>query len=215
MAEGANGSLLNAFKWAAHERESLQEYVEAEYESVCNCATNSGEPAALMILRHNFKINGDIVEWVKGTDLHAVRAATDFLVPLAPVHPFTFNLVCRRERKRRYVEASWTFLSLLEALHWMIFYDEFTQHPIICCDDCRKVFRGGFRTPPEILFARMRASCNSSHLAKGIQQTQAAHRREMTCLFFAIKAAKFTRWTLCSTGNAFVNPQGLGARHSH
>lgn len=133
--------LLNAFRQADCERESLQKYIEAEYESARLSRTDSGDPASLMLLKHNFGIRGDVIDWAKGADLRSVRAATDFLVPLAPVHPLGFNLVCRRERKLRYVEANWTFRNLLEALHWMIFYDEFRQHPIICCDDCQKVFR--------------------------------------------------------------------------
>jgi hypothetical protein len=128
-------NLLSAFKWAENERAALLEFLHAEDERY------DGEPESLRLLQNAFRITGAIADWVNRAELRTVRAATDYLVPIAPVHPLLVNLTCRRERNERYVAAGWTFLNLEEALRWMVWYDEFTQHPIICCQDCRTVFR--------------------------------------------------------------------------
>jgi hypothetical protein len=128
-------NLLSAFKWAENEREALLEFLEAEDERY------EGESASLMLLKNAFHVTEPTADWVNGADLQMVRAATNYLVPIAPVHPLLVNLTCRRGGNRRYVAADWTFLNLEEALRWMVWYDEFTQHPIVCCKDCRTVFR--------------------------------------------------------------------------
>jgi len=133
--------LLAAFKWAEDERAALQEFAEAEYEDARNSALHSDEPPVMPFLRHKFGISGDILDWVRNADLRAVRTATDFLVSLAQVGPQGAHLVCCRSRGRRYVEADWTISTLEDALRWMVWYDEFTKHPIVCCQECRKVFR--------------------------------------------------------------------------
>jgi hypothetical protein len=138
----AQVDLLAAFKRAEGEQAALHNFVEAEYEYARNTAVPSNEPIALEFLRRSFGISGDIVQWVKGAELRAVRAATDFLVPLEPIVPLGARLICRRRGNRREVEASWAISTLEGALRWMVWYDEFTQHPILCCQECRKVFRG-------------------------------------------------------------------------
>jgi hypothetical protein len=134
--------LLTAFKRAVGERIALTEFIEAEYECERNSPFSPNEPLSLALLRHNFEIIGNIVDWAEGANLLAVRSATDFLVPLASVGPKGAQLVCRRRRDKRRVEASWMVFNLEDALRWMVWYDEFTQHPILCCQECRKVFRG-------------------------------------------------------------------------
>lgn len=134
--------LLAAFKRAVGERAALLEFIEAEYEYEHNSPFPPNEPGSLAALRHRFGISGNIVDWAKGADLSAVRSATDFLVPFASVGPQGAHLVCRRQRGQRQVQASWMVFNLEDALRWMVWYDEFTQHPILCCQECRKVFRG-------------------------------------------------------------------------
>jgi hypothetical protein len=60
---------------------------------------------------------------------------------LTAVGPKGAHLVCRRKRDRRFVEAGWTISCLEDALRWMIWYDEFSKHPLVCCSECRTVFR--------------------------------------------------------------------------
>ncbi len=134
--------LLAAFKCAVGEREALLEFIEAEYESERNSPFPPIEPMPLAVLRHSFGINGNIADWAKEVNLLGVRSATDFLVPFASVGPKGAHLVCRRQRGKRQVDASWMVFNLEDALRWMVWYDEFTQHPILCCQECRKVFRG-------------------------------------------------------------------------
>jgi len=134
--------LLAAFRHAAGEQEALQKYIIAEIEYGRSSPLPIDESMSLVALRHRFGISGDIVDWVKGLNLRLVRSASDFLVSFAAVGPKFSHLVCRRKGARRQVEASWIISSLEDALRWMVWYDEFTRHPILCCQECRKVFRG-------------------------------------------------------------------------
>lgn len=133
--------VLAAFKEAKHEQTTLQEFVEAEYEYARNSTFPSEEPFAMPFLRQKFGLSGGIIQWVKNADLPTVRTATDLLVSLAEVGPKGAHLVFRRRRDRRFVEAGWTISCLEDALRWMIWYDEFTKHPLVCCPECRTVFR--------------------------------------------------------------------------
>lgn len=133
--------LLAAFKRAEGEREVLQTFIEAEYGTLRGLPAEI-ETNSLLSLRHEFHIDGNILEWIRGADLRTVRAVTDCLIPQLPIGPGKAYLVCRREHNHRYVEAGWTVSTLEDALRWMVWYDEFTQHPILCCQECRKVFRG-------------------------------------------------------------------------
>ncbi len=135
--------LLAAFKGeAGDERTALREFVEAEYENERNFPAPLDEPLSWSILRQQFAVTGSIGDWVSGASMGEVRTATDSLLHLVVVLPASGELVFRRRRNRGEVEARWAIDNLKEALCWMVWYDEFTQHPIICCQECRKVFRG-------------------------------------------------------------------------
>jgi len=135
--------LLNAFKRAEDEKAALKEFIsaECEYERNSPFPQVPPEPIALSSLRSRFGISGNVLEWVKGRNIKAVRAATDFLVPFAQVGPGFAHFTLRRQQHRR-VEATWMApLSLEDSLRWMIWYDEYTKHPLVCCPECRNVFR--------------------------------------------------------------------------
>jgi hypothetical protein len=131
--------LLAAFKRVEGECAALQEFVEAEYEKDSASTIHLNEPPSIAQLRILFGISGDVVDWVKQASLSAVRSATDAVLPLFVVGGT--RLSCIRRAGRPIVEAKWVVDSLEEALSWMAWYDEFTQHPIVCCQECRTVFR--------------------------------------------------------------------------
>lgn len=123
---------LTAFKWAEGERDALEELVKAE----CTIL----QPYSLDEIFPSVGITS--TDWVKGASLPEIRVATNRLVRSVTGASFALDLNCKRTGKGRQVEAGWSFLNLEEALRWMIWYDEFTQHPVVCCPECRTVFRG-------------------------------------------------------------------------
>jgi hypothetical protein len=131
---------LTAFKWGQGEREALEALIKAEYG--VHEFSSTGEPMLLTVLRSVGPISGNFFDWVKDAGISEVRAATNYLVRIVVGASFNLSLTFRRKGKQRLVEAGWQFFTLEEALRWMIWHDEFTKHPVICCQECRKVFRG-------------------------------------------------------------------------
>jgi Zn-finger nucleic acid-binding protein len=141
-------ALLDAFKQAEGEREALLNFIAAEY-GFFYCPPDSIDPelhTRYRLLRDPFRIEGNIADWVGSANLQTVRAATDYLIPRLLFGP-NIQLVSRRAGKRSHLEADWNIYDLEGALQWMVWYDEFTKHPIICCAECRKVFRGETARP--------------------------------------------------------------------
>lgn len=164
--------LLAAFRRAEGEREALLEFVEAEYATVRSFPVEVVESNSLLALRNEFHVTGSIPEWIEGANLRSIRVATDHVIEKLPVGPLGAHLVCRRDRNHRHIEAGWNIPDLQNALHWMVWYDEFTQHPIICCKECRKVFRS------ETAHTRKYCSPDCAHRATGRawQKRRAAER---------------------------------------
>lgn len=133
--------LLSAFKGSAGERAALQEYIEAEYARQVNSPVGSSdEPFAVWLLRSTFRIEANVSEWVRSSNLSIVRSAT--MVALHNV-PFMIgaSLSCSRRAGRPQVEARWNVDTLEDALRWMIWQDEAIGRPTLVCEECRKVFR--------------------------------------------------------------------------
>lgn len=154
---------LTAFKWAEGEWEALGELISTEHEEL------------LDIFAAVFHITGNVMDWAKRANLGEVRAATSYLVKSAITSQFSLQFALRRKGYRHQVEAGWRFLNLLDALLWMIWYDEFTKHPVVCCPECRKVFRG------ETARARKYCSVECGHRAtarEAMQRKRAAERAE-------------------------------------
>lgn len=124
---------LTAFKWGKGEREALEELIQAE------SATGKD---VLSLFAAILRIRGDALEWAKSASLQDVRIATNSLVETIVCAQFPLKLTFLRKRDRRQVVAGWRFFSMEDALRWMIWYDEFTKHPVICCPECWRVFRG-------------------------------------------------------------------------
>jgi hypothetical protein len=135
--------VLHAFKEAEGEREALLAFIAADHKVF---EDGLEELALYWRLKDGFPIDGSIAAWVGSADLPTVRAAMDFLIPQL-VHGPNPELVCRRSRERNRLEADWNIYDLEAALEWMVWYDEFTQNPLVCCKDCRKVFRGESARP--------------------------------------------------------------------
>ena len=135
--------LLNAFKKCEQEREELLRFISAERKIACSLPIPP-EPEMFTrywCLKDEFHIEGSVADWVERANLQTIRLATDFLIPKILTGP-SVQLVGRRTRKQRLLEADWNIYDLGRALEWMIWFDEFTQHPVVCCQECRKVFRG-------------------------------------------------------------------------
>lgn len=124
---------LTAFKLGKDEREALEELIGAE-SAVSRRNTSN--------LNHVFQFSGNALNWAKRASLGEVRKATNFLIESAVGAQFPLRISCHFRGNRRRVVAGWTFTSLFDALLWMVWYDEFTRHPVICCAECRTVFRG-------------------------------------------------------------------------
>jgi hypothetical protein len=125
--------VLDAFKWAQNEREALEELIKAERLFGKEMLT----PLAIVL-----HITGDILEWAENASLDNVRTATYKLVQSILTAQFSMQFIFQRKGERRQIFAGWEFMNLEEALRWMIWYDEFTKHPVVCCQECRTVFRG-------------------------------------------------------------------------
>lgn len=156
---------LTAVKLAGGEREALGELIAAEV------ALRGGIPDPLFL--EEFQIRGSVAEWLKSANLKTVRVATGYLINRAVMTMFSLQLTFQWNGSRDHVEAGWNFMNLRDALLWMIWYDEFTKHPVICCAECRKVFRG------ETARARKYCSLECGHRAtarEAMRKKRAAER---------------------------------------
>jgi hypothetical protein len=128
---------LSAFKHGKGEREALGALLDAE-----NALDEDKENTSRSLARA-FGITQEVQDWLNLAGLSDVRAALDYVVghALSSVS-CSIKLSCRQGGRRRRVEAGWELLTLEDALHWMVWYDEFTNHPVVCCAECREVFRG-------------------------------------------------------------------------
>jgi hypothetical protein len=129
---------LTAFKWGEREREALEELIQAEI------AMNGDLFSTLADI---WGIRGDALEWAKSASIADVRRVTSCMVESIVGSMLSMKLSLSRSRGERKVQAGWTFMNLEDALRWMVWYDEFTKHPVICCPECRKVFRGETARP--------------------------------------------------------------------
>jgi hypothetical protein len=133
--------LLTAFKGSVEERTALQEYIEAEYERERNSfLPSSDDPIAINCLRTEFGIKTNVSEWVQTSNLPMVRAATMFMLQTVPFMSGA-TLTCSRGAGGPRVEARWNVDTLEDSLRWMVWQDEANGQPVLCCQECRKVFR--------------------------------------------------------------------------
>jgi hypothetical protein len=135
---------LTAFKRGTGEREALERLIDAD--NAVLSASNQDEELSwegwskTKFMVNELGISGDVLAWSKRAPLREVRTAMDFLVRYALPVSCSIKLL-HRGRGRR-VEAGWDLPSMKDAMLWMVWYDEFTKHPLICCQECRTIFRG-------------------------------------------------------------------------
>jgi hypothetical protein len=135
---------LNAFRWGKDEREILVKLVEANNEVehyVPSFNEESPEYTSNLLGRH-LGIPGNPLEWAKEASLGDVRIALDYLIEDAVRVSGHLKLRRKKSNAPPQVVAGWELPSLMSALLWMIWYDEFNKHPVVCCAECREVFRG-------------------------------------------------------------------------
>lgn len=168
---------LAAFKKAKGEREALLELLEAEYGQEQYSPAPLPEPVSWSLLRAWLKVQGieftgTVADWLSSADIGSVRSATEMILSHVAAWPVAGEFVFRRRGNRGEVEARWAIDDLKDALRWMVWYDEFTKHPIICCQECRRVFRG------ETAHVRKYCSYECAHRATGREW----QRRKRTAL---------------------------------
>jgi hypothetical protein len=151
-------NLLNAFKNSAGEREALQKFIKAEIDNWRSSVIGpaEGEPLLILGLRIEFGVEGDVAAWVNDSPLSSVRSAIELMIATTPVGVRPSFESVRRSGKAT-VEARWRIESLETGLTWMVWYDEFTQHPLVCCWACRRMFR------PETAHARKYCTYECAH----------------------------------------------------
>jgi hypothetical protein len=149
-------ALLSAFKNRDQERESLRAFLQAEVARQQSLGLRSDNAPLFMGLRSLQKIEGDVLSWFDNTPMPKIRSAIAFVLQSLPLGA-TGSLQCTHRSGKPVVSAGWRISSLEEALDWMVWYDEFTQNPLVCCHACRKIFR------PESAHARKYCSYECAH----------------------------------------------------
>jgi hypothetical protein len=133
-------TLLSAFKGRERERESLQEFIHAEMAWQRSVKQSAASDFLLKGLRLWCNIEGDVAAWLTDAPLPELRSALAFVVQTVPIGAAT-SLECIRSSRKPNVRARWSVSTLQEAARWMVWYDEFTRNPLVCCQSCRKIFR--------------------------------------------------------------------------
>jgi hypothetical protein len=164
--------LLSSFKSMDNERESLRRFVQAEARKEQSSGHSADTAPLLLGLKRKHKIEGDVLTWLDDASLPELRSALPFVVQTVPIGSAT-SLECIRRSGKPVVRARWSVSALHEALRWMVWYDEYTQNPLVCCQACRKTFR------PETAHARKYCSYECAHrvAAREWQRNQRKLRR--------------------------------------
>jgi hypothetical protein len=164
-------NLLNAARRKENERQAVTDQLTVELEDW----DVQGEPIMVLALRHYGHIEGDIFDWLKNANTRQIRWALDLCIASVSFADGWPAFVCHRQAGKTEIEAKWTMTSLEDALKWMVWYDEFNRHPIVCCRECRKVFR------PDTAHERLYCSYECAHrvAARNWQRkTRRTSRRE-------------------------------------
>jgi hypothetical protein len=148
--------LLGSFKSNEQGRESLQAFIRAEFEWNRFLGHSPETDFVIVGLKSRHNITGDVFNWVVEAQPADLWSAIAFVVQTAPLGT-TPSLRCTRRSGKPIVKAHWNVDSLEQALSWMVWYDEFTQNPLICCHACRKVFR------PQTAHVRKYCSYDCAH----------------------------------------------------
>ncbi|HMK30960.1 MAG TPA: hypothetical protein VK473_14855 [Terriglobales bacterium] len=133
-------NLIDGFKKSEHERERLLELILAD-NAVWQAAQVPGNESLMVSLfRLRFRIVEDVEIWISHSDLRTTREAVAFLLSVISFVEGA-GLDCHTQRGKPRVEARWRVDSLEAALRWMVWYDEFREHPLLFCEECDAPFR--------------------------------------------------------------------------
>jgi hypothetical protein len=148
--------LLNAFKNRDYERESLRAFLQSEIARLQSLGLPAGTAPLFRGLKLLPNTEGDVLSWLDSRSLPDLRSAIAFVLQIVPLGATGF-LQCTHRSRKPIVRARWSIPSLEEALGWMVWYDEFTRNPLVCCHACRKIFR------PETAHTRKYCSYECAH----------------------------------------------------
>lgn len=137
--------LLGAFKRSRHERKFLLEFLAADFESEqASPIAAPGDPSSLgLILKAFFSLKEDPVGWIEQADLKSVRKAVAFVLDSTPLVTGA-SLQAIWKGRRPEIRTRWNVDTLLDALRWMVWHDEWIHHPLLFCQACDEPFRPQF-----------------------------------------------------------------------
>ena len=158
-------NLLGACKRCHGEREALWEFLEADSEKsdtvavhipgkghlqqpilkdrneVLRILRGTGNPTVLQVkLLHFFSLRHDLAKWLDQANLSDVRMAVSLTLEETP-RVKGASLLVRWSARRSQIVPRWEVDDLMEALEWMVWHDEWSQHPLLFCQACREAYR--------------------------------------------------------------------------
>jgi hypothetical protein len=142
--------LINAIQDDTMERESLQEYLEAEIERsrVERESLSLRHPGQHIYqiddfkpsIRRAFSVQGSLSDWVAQASMTEIRSALEYVVEGTSIAPHSVLRVIRQGKKSA-VKNQWQFVSLEGALRSMVWCDLDRRDPLYCCQECRRFFK--------------------------------------------------------------------------
>jgi hypothetical protein len=119
---------------------------EALYEAVVNLLHQDPVPFAIPI-RHHLGLPAEVnAGFDEAVWMRLAKASKDeivwicrFLVGAFPVSPFAHSFAINQTRKGLNLVARMNFLGLMDALHWMLWQDIFSDNPFQFCVECGKL----------------------------------------------------------------------------
>lgn len=135
-------NLLGAVKERSAERKSLQDLLDAELEmwESSSLYRPGGVPSLHYWLKVYLQLTGDLSNWIQQANLHSVRIAVSFALKNS-VNVRGTSLLARWPAGQPQIVARWNVDDLKEALVWMVWHDEWSQHPLLFCQACREAYR--------------------------------------------------------------------------
>ena len=150
--------LLRAFKQSRDERKFLLEFLAADFEreQASPIAAPGDRPFLNVSLKMLFSLEEDPVRWIEQANLRSVRKAVAFVLDSMPLVKGA-SLQAMWKDGRPQIGTRWNVDTLLDALRWMVWHDEWLHHPLLFCQECDEPFR------PRTAHPRMYCSPECGH----------------------------------------------------
>ena len=150
-------NLLGAIKQSHCERECLLEFLAAESESDNAVVEGPSPPAIHFVLQKLPPYpEAPVDRWLERADLKSVRKAVASLLWITQLVPGA-GLEVAWKAGHPHISARWKVNSLRDALTWMVWQDEWMQHPLLFCRECSEPFR------PQTAHSRIYCSSACGH----------------------------------------------------